>query len=136
MKIELNRIAKRPTYTIGKMYINGVYTCDTIEDTVRDFGVNGEGKVKGQTAIPTGTYKVIMTYSNRFKKQLPLLVGVPYFEGVRIHSGNTEADTEGCILCGKNTEVGKVTSSRVYTEIVIRQIVEALKKEEVTITVK
>ena len=106
MKLKLQRIFKAETYTIGKLFIDGVYFCDTLEDKVRDV------KIKGITAIPTGKYKVKITMSNRFKKLMPLLIDVPNFEGVRIHSGNTSEDTEGCILVGKNSGTGKVTNSR------------------------
>lgn len=106
MKLKLQRIFKAETYTIGKLFIDGVYFCDTLEDKVRDV------KIKGITAIPTGKYKVKITMSNRFKKLMPLLIDVPNFEGIRIHSGNTSEDTEGCILVGKNSETGKVTNSR------------------------
>ena len=106
MKLKLQRIFKAETYTIGKLFIDGVYFCDTLEDKVRDV------KIKGITAIPAGKYKVKITMSNRFKKLMPLLIDVPNFEGVRIHSGNTSEDTEGCILVGKNSETGKVTNSR------------------------
>ena len=106
MKLTLKRIALRDTYTIGKLYVDDVYFCDTLEDKVRDV------KIKGITAIPAGKYKVKITMSNRFKKLMPLLIDVPNFEGVRIHSGNTSEDTEGCILVGKNSETGKVTNSR------------------------
>lgn len=106
MKLKLQRTFKAETYTVGKLFIDGVYFCDTLEDKVRDV------KIKGITAIPTGKYKVQITMSNRFKKLMPLLINVPNFEGVRIHSGNTSEDTEGCILVGKNSEPGKVTNSR------------------------
>lgn len=106
MKLKLQRIFKAETYTIGKLFIDGVYFCDTLEDKVRDV------KIKGITAIPTGKYKVKITMSNRFKKLMPLLIDVPNFEGIRIHSGNTSEDTGGCILVGKNSETGKVTNSR------------------------
>ena len=106
MKLKLQRTFKAETYTIGKLFIDGVYFCDTLEDKVRDV------KIKGITAIPTGKYKIQITMSNRFKKLMPLLINVPNFEGVRIHSGNTSEDTEGCILVGKNSEPGKVTNSR------------------------
>jgi hypothetical protein len=93
-------------------------------------------KIKGRTAIPEGEYEVIMTFSDRFKRIMPLLVDVPNFEGVRIHSGNTSADTEGCILCGRNTKVGQVTSSRMYTAMVYSLINKAISRnEQVTINV-
>ena len=104
MKILLKRIFKGEDYTIGNIYVNGQYFADSLEDTVRDV------KIKGKTAIPAGKYLILMTYSNRFKKIMPLLIDVPGFEGVRIHSGNTPEDTEGCILVGKNTIKGQLTS--------------------------
>jgi hypothetical protein len=107
MKLTLKRIALRPTYTIGKLYIDDVYFCDTIEDTVRDLNKNGkfdngEKKVYSKTAIPYGTYEIKWTYSPRFKKYTPQLMNVPSFEGIRIHAGNTSADTEGCLILGEN----------------------------------
>ena len=119
MRLELKRIAKREDYTIGRLYVDGEYFCDTLEDKVRD--LTRETKVYGKTAIPEGTYEVTLrVQSPRFsqKKQydfckgyLPRLLGVPSFEGVLIHVGNTAADTEGCILVGKNTVRGMVTDS-------------------------
>ena len=119
MRLELKRIAKREDYTIGRLYVDGEYFCDTLEDKVRD--LTRETKVYGKTAIPEGTYEVTLrVQSPRFsqKKQydfckgyLTRLLGVPSFEGVLIHVGNTAADTEGCILVGKNTVRGMVTDS-------------------------
>lgn len=118
MRLELRRIAKKPTYTIGRLYINEEYFCDTIEDT--DRGLNSymsleevkAKKVKGKTAIPTDTYRVKITYSPRFKKDMPLIENVVGFDGIRIHSGNTAEDTEGCIIVGENKVVGKVINSK------------------------
>ena len=128
MNIILNRIAKKAKYTIGKLYINDQYFCDTLEDTDRGLTQSmteqqiGSKKVYGETAIPTGTYRIIISYSNKFKKQMPLLLNVPGFAGIRIHSGNTEKDSLGCILVGKNKAVGKV--------------LETNKKETIKITIK
>ena len=108
MNITIKRIALKDTYTIGHMYIDDVYFCDTLEDVVRPKGE----KVYGKTAIPYGTYEVKWTYSPRFKRYMPLIDNVPGFAGIRIHSGNTAKDTEGCILVGQNKEVGKVLNSR------------------------
>lgn len=108
----LKRIALKETYTIGKLYINDVYFCDTIEDKVREPGV----KVYGKTAIPYGKYKIIINYSPKFKKMLPRLLDVPGFSGVLIHSGNTADDSSGCILVGNNNEVGRVNNSRATME--------------------
>lgn len=135
MEIRVERIALRPTYTIGRLYLNGKYFCDTIEPRVRD--LKREPKVQGKTAIPEGKYLVRLTYSNRFKKVLPLLVDVPYFEGVRIHSGNDEDDTEGCILVGKNKEKGKVLESRVTMTSLMYDLQQAHNRnEKITIEVK
>lgn len=142
MNITLNRIAKKPKYTIGKLYINGEYFCDTIEDTDRgltqtmtDAQVKSK-KVYGQTAIPTGTYRVIISYSNKFKRQMPLLLNVPGFLGIRIHSGNTEKDTEGCLIVGKNKVVGKVIESKDTYNKLFSILCEANKKEAIKITIK
>lgn len=142
MNITLNRIAKRDSYTIGKLYIDGQYFCDTLED--KDRGLNqltslsqiSSKKIYGQTAIPTGTYKIIISYSNRFKKYMPLLLNVPGFSGIRIHTGNTSADTDGCILVGKNKAIGKVLESRDTYDKLFAKLTEANKKEVITITIK
>lgn len=134
MQIELHRKYRKNGYTIGLLYINGQLVCNTLEDTDRGLtsamSVNDIAavKVKGKTAIPTGSYPVIMSYSPRFKKQMPLICGVKGFEGIRIHSGNSAEDTEGCILCGKNTEVGRITSSKMWTEKVYEYIRGGLKQ--------
>ena len=112
MRLILKRIYLTDTYTIGMLYINFELFCETLEDKVRAF-TDDDPKVYGKTAIPSGEYKIVITYSNRFKRELPLLINVPHFEGIRIHSGNTHEDTEGCILVGVNDIKGKVTKSRV-----------------------
>lgn len=141
MKLTLKRIALRPTYTIGKLYIDDVYFCDTIEDTVRDLNKNGkfdnvEKKVHSKTAIPYGTYEIKWTYSPRFKKYTPQLMNVPSFEGIRIHAGNTSADTEGCLILGKNKQVGKVLNSRATINKFYPIIKEACSNGKVTIEIK
>lgn len=107
MKILLQRRQSTPVCTIGLLSIDGVHECYTCEDVVRAPGV----KVYGQTAIPAGIYPVVVNLSQRFKRRLPLLLNVPGFEGVRIHPGNTAADTEGCILPGRGFTGTGVTQS-------------------------
>lgn len=126
MKLLLKRIALRPTYTIGKLYINGTYVCDTLEDTVRDLNRNGkfdngEQKIYGETAIPYGTYEITMKVkSPKFSKKptydwckgyLPRLLNVPSFDGILIHALNTANDSYGCIGVGENKIVGKILNS-------------------------
>lgn len=141
MKLTLKRIALRPTYTIGKLYIDDAYFCDTLEDTVRDTNKsgkfdNGEQKIKGKTAIPYGTYEIKWTYSPRFKKYTPQLMNVPSFEGIRVHAGNTSADTEGCLILGENKQVGKVFNSRATINKFYPIIKEACSNGKVTIEIK
>lgn len=141
MKLTLKRIALRSTYTIGRLYVDGDYFCDTLEDTVRDINKdgkfdNGEKKVYGKTAIPYGTYEIKWTYSPRFKKYTPQLMNVPSFEGIRIHSGNTSADTEGCLILGENKQVGKVLNSRATINKFYPIIKKACSKGKVTIEIK
>jgi hypothetical protein len=108
MIVKIVRTFKGAEYTIGKLYIDNQYFCDTLEDTVRK---DGE-KVYGKTAIPSGMYRVKKTYSPRFKKVLPEILEVPGFSGVRIHAGNTAKDTEGCVLLGLNKTKGAVINSQ------------------------
>ena len=122
MKLVLTRHARRADYTIGRLEDeNGMKVCDTLEPTWRDYK-GGELKIPRKSAIPEGTYRVVVTKSRRFQKYLPLLVGVPGFEGVRIHAGNTSRDTEGCILVGHNLQVGKVLWSRITLEKLMKLI--------------
>ena len=122
MKLILTRHARRADYTIGRLEDeNGMKICDTLEPTWRDYK-GGELKIPRKSAIPEGTYRVVVTKSRRFQKYLPLLVGVPGFEGVTIHAGNTSRDTEGCILVGQNLQVGKVLWSRITLEKLMKLI--------------
>lgn len=135
MKIEVNRIFKASTYTIGELSVNSNYLCDTLEDRVRPEGE----KVYGETAIPAGTYTVVLSYSNRFKKVMPEIQNVPNFTGVRIHCGNSSKDTEGCLLVGKwdgKTENWISDSKNSYNKL-YPLLEEAFnKKENITITIK
>ena len=114
MLIKVWRKYKKADYTIGRMYVDGIFFCNTLEDTVRD--IPTEGKIPGKTAIPAGTYDVVYNLSPKFHRKLPLLLGVPYFSGVRIHPLNTPEETDGCIGVGLNTQVGRLTSSRWYSD--------------------
>jgi hypothetical protein len=141
MKLELKRIALKPNYTIGKLFINGTYYCDTIEDKVIDLNKNGKfddglSKVMHQTAIPYGTFKVVVNYSPKFKRELPRLLDVPYFEGILIHNGNDQNSSSGCIIVGENKTVGKVTNSTFYMNNLTARIKDAQNKgEAITITI-
>ena len=143
MRILLQRHALKAGYTIGRMEINGRYFCDTLEDTDRGLRESmtedeiAALKVKGATAIPTGTYRIDMqTRSPRFRRVLPRLVSVKGYAGVLIHSGNTAADTEGCILVGENRERGKVLNSRATLErlLVFLRAAQA-EGEEIELTI-
>ena len=149
MKLILKRIAKRKGYTIGKLYIrteeveefrtyiNDVYLCDTLEppciemktDRPVEEALNDKALLKSlkPCAIPEGEYRVSMTYSPRYKTQLPLITGDCRFnslwQGIRIHAGNTAKDTQGCILVGKNREIGKVLDSR----LMLKKVMAVLK---------
>nr|DAS39481.1 MAG TPA: Protein of unknown function (DUF2778) [Caudoviricetes sp.] len=141
MKITIKRIALRDKYTIGKLYIDGVYFCDTLEDAVRDLnknGVfdNGEQKVYGETAIPYGTYEVTWSYSPRFKRFTPRLLNVNSFSGVLIHAGNSAEHSHGCILVGENKAVGKVINSKATVDKLFPIIEKACKENKVTLTIE
>ncbi len=148
MELILERIAKRKTYTIGRLcirrqvideYLPGIedqYFCDTLEPTWRDYK-NGAYKVKGRSAIPEGRYAVVISWSPKMKQWLPILLGVPKFSGIRIHAGNTAQDTEGCILVGKNKLVGQVVDSRIWLHRLKKKITEAKERgEAIWITIK
>lgn len=128
MRLTLKRIANKKTYCIGKLYINGKYFCDTLEDVDRglDSTMTEEEikkiKVKSETAIPTGIYKIILNYSPKFKKVMPLITNVKGYSGVRIHTGNSAKDTEGCLLVGKNTIVGRLTDSRKMYDALFKRL--------------
>ena len=148
MELVLTRIAKRKTYTIGRLaiveriddeYLAGsqeTYFCDTLEPTWRDYAHGGR-KIKGCSAIPEGRYAVVITWSPKMQKWLPILLGVPMFSGIRIHAGNTAKDTQGCILVGRNQLVGQVLESRKWLYELKQKIVEAKGRgEAVWLTIK
>jgi len=153
MLIELERRWKKETYTIGRLYVDGVYFCNTLED--RDRGLKQTDalftiktrKVYGETAIPKGTYGVAMNvtspkyaavawYWQLCKGKMPRLLNVPAFDGILIHPGNTALDTLGCILVGKNTKVGQLTESKAVFKALYKEMAKAVKEgEEITIQI-
>ena len=148
MELVLTRIAKRKTYTIGRLaiirevneeyktYEQEEYFCDTLEPTWRDYAHGGR-KIKGCSAIPEGRYAVVISFSPKMQKWLPILLGVPMFSGIRIHAGNTSNDTEGCILVGQNLKKGMVLNSNIWLKRLKDKIVEAKARgEAVWITIK
>lgn len=130
MELKVIRETFTEDSTIGKMYINDVYHCYTLEDKVR------EVKVQNVTAIPKGRYEVIINFSNRFQQQMPLLLNVPNFEGVRIHWGNYSKDTEGCILVGSTKAVNMVGNSRAQYAKLMTSLKKASKGEKIFITIE
>ena len=162
MELILERIAKRKTYTIGRLSLTpdpspmergdskaspkggglegASYFCDTLEPTWRDYK-NGAYKVKGRSAIPEGRYAVVISWSPKFKQWLPILLGGPEFnkkwQGIRIHAGNTAKDTQGCILVGRNQLVGQLLESRKWLYELKQKIVETKGRgEAVWLTIK
>ena len=144
MKLKLKRIFKGDKYTIGHLYINNIYFCDTLEDKVRN--LPKEPKVYGETAIPAGTYEIDMnTISPKFRNRawakkwggiVPRLKNVPYFDGVLIHVGNTKDDTDGCIIVGDNQIVGGVVNSIIQFNRLMPRLIDAKKRgESITIEI-
>jgi hypothetical protein len=153
MDITIKRIFKGDKYTIGKLYVNGIYECDTLEDTDRGLTEDSplseiqSKKVYGETAIPTGTYKIDMnTVSPKFKDRswakfcggkLPRLIDVPGYSGVLIHVGNKPADTLGCILVGDNKIKGQViNSTSTFQELYSLMLKAKVAGEEITVTIE
>ena len=153
MELKLKRIAFKKEYTIGRLYIDGKYFCDTLEDTVRDLNKNGkfdngEKKIAGLTAIPYGKYEVTLKVrSPRYSKiqkymdfcggYMPRLLKVLDFEGILIHSGTTAKDSAGCILVGKNTIVGKLTDSwNTWKKLYLLMKPVSAKGEKIFITIE
>lgn len=154
MKIKVERRWPKPTYTIGRLYIDGIYYCNTLED--RDRGLKQSDpllyiqkrKIAGETAIPKGTYGVAMNvtspkyagvawYWQFCRGKMPRLLNVPGFDGILIHPGNTALDTLGCILVGKNTKVGRLTESKETFKALYKLMEKAAKKgEEITIEIE
>ncbi len=159
MTITLKRIYKKGTFTLGALQIQtesnndfrtSKYFCDTLEPHAIDW--RREEKIAGKTAIPTGRYRVVMSYSKTYKRRMPFLQNVPHFTGIMIHTGNSVDDTRGCILVGKAvrpqkpeeenptgkaTVIGRLTDSRITFNKLYEIIKEAVKKgEEIFLIVK
>lgn len=153
MRLTVDRRWKKETYTIGRLYVDGVYFCNTLED--RDRGLRQTDslssiksrKVHGETAIPKGTYGVTLNvtspkyagvawYWQLCQGKMPRLLTVPGFDGILIHPGNTALDTLGCILVGKNTKVGRLTESKETFKALYKRLKKAADKgEEITIEI-
>ena len=142
MKLTLKRKFLGDKYTIGDLFIDGKFFCNTIEDTVRELpatcpytpkgqSCKCKGKIYAKTAIPAEIYKVTLEYSPRFKRKLPLLHNVPHFIGILIHSGNDESASAGCLIVGNNTVIGKVTESRATSDKL-----NAILSKETQITIR
>lgn len=135
MELRLERLWPKAEYTVGRLYIDGELFCNTLEDKVADVNRNGEfdgteRKIPGKTAIPYGTYKIFYGWSPRFGRNLPRLLNVTAFDGILIHPGNTAEDSAGCILVGRNTEVGRLTQSRLCSDELNKRIDIAQRRGE------
>ena len=133
MKLESRRFEYGNNYTVSRLSVDGVYQCYVLEDVVREPGV----KVKEATAIPAGTYKVIINMSPSKKKLLPRLLDVPGFEGILIHAGNTDIDTFGCLLVGDTWNGGDfIGKSKIAFDKLFPKMEKALAEgDEITITI-
>lgn len=131
MKLLLKRDTFTDHSTIGQLYVDDVFQCDTLEDKVR------EAKIQNITAIPSGEYEVVLNWSNRFKQIMPELLNVPNYVGVRIHWGNYDKNTDGCILCGNRTTAKDfIGNSRAAYAKLLSKLKTATKKEKIFITIE
>lgn len=128
MRLEVLRAELSPASTIGRLYLDNAFFCYTLEDTDRFLEKEPGAKIYGKTAIPRGTYQVIIDFSNRFKKLMPRVLDVPGFSGIRIHSGNTAEDTDGCVLVGVAVGKDKLFNSRAAYEKLMLRMEEALDR--------
>ncbi len=131
MEIKVNRVAFTAKSTIGDMLIDDQWECFTLEDVVRGPGI----KIPGQTAIPEGKYEVIIDRSMRFKRMMPHILNVPMFEGIRIHSGNTDRNTEGCLLLGRTKDTDFIGQSVAAFNAFFPKLQEGLQGGKVFITI-
>ena len=141
MKLLLKRKVFTDKSVTGELFIDDVFECYCLEDKDRDLTKTQDlrdilkAKIHGVTAIPYGEYEVVITWSNRFKCLMPLLVNVPGYEGVRIHTGNKAEDTEGCILVGKTKGLDFIGNSREEYAILFKKLSEAALKEKIILTI-
>lgn len=143
MELILDRKWCQPSYSIGRLYIDGQFFSNTLEDKDRGLtqSMNEADikkiKVYGETAIPKGTYTIVINYSNKFKRMMPQIMDVKGFNGVRIHEGNTAKDSLGCILVGDNKVTGKVLNSKsTYNKLFSKLKAASSKGEKITLTIK
>lgn len=129
MELQVKRTDFSEDSTIGELYVNSQFECYTLEDKVRPV------KIAGKTAIPAGRYEVIINFSQRFGRLLPLLLNVPNFEGVRIHPGNTPANTEGCVLVGETKSENFIGQSRVAFDQLFEKLKAASATEKIFIEI-
>jgi len=129
MEIILDRRIETKNSTIGELFVNNKFQCYTLEDIERP------EKVWGKTAIPKGRYEVVITYSAKFKKYLPLLLNVPNYKGIRIHAGNTAIDTDGCILVGRIKQTDKILESVKAMNELLPILKSVEKKEKIFLTI-
>lgn len=135
MELKLIRETFTDKSTIGSLYVNGIFFCYTLEDKDRKLESGGV-KEYAKTAIPRGKYKVINSFSNRFKKYMPELVNVPQFAGIRIHAGNTADHSEGCILVGSTKAVDFIGNSKLTFDNLMKVIQRVEKIERINITIE
>lgn len=153
MEIIIERAWKKADYTIGRLFVNGERICESLEDTDRglkssftDAAIKAI-KIAGKTAIPTGTYKVVLSVSPKFKNKswamkygglVPEIVGVKGYVGIRFHPGANAEQTEGCPLVGENkVKGGLINSQKTYCELMDKYFIPAWnRKEEITITIR
>ncbi|MDR1525983.1 MAG: DUF5675 family protein [Tannerella sp.] len=138
MKLKLQRRFRGEGYTVGSLYIDGEYFCDTLEDVDRGLTQTMATedihriKIPHETAIPTGVYRMTANLSPAKKRILPRLLDVPGFSGILIHRGNTKNDSSGCILVGENRVKGKVVNSTPYEKRLVAILTEAQERGEET----
>ncbi len=131
MNLKLQRQVCTDISTIGSLFIDDIFECFTLEDTVRPPGI----KIPGATAISYGSYEVIVDHSNRFGRAMPHVLNVPMFEGIRIHPGNTSSDTEGCILLGTSKSTDHIYNSKIAFDNFFPKLEEGLKAGKVMIEI-